>query len=42
MADRIYYIKEGRVTEQGTHQELMDQDKEYAQLFKIQAKHYRQ
>lgn len=42
MADRIYYIKEGRVTEQGTHQELMDQGNEYAQLFEIQAKHYRQ
>jgi len=42
MADRIYYIKEGRVTEYGTHLQLMDQGKEYAQLFEIQAKHYRQ
>lgn len=42
MADRIYYIKEGRVTEHGTHQQLMDQDNDYAQLFEIQAKHYRQ
>lgn len=42
MADRIYYIKEGRVTEYGTHRQLMDQVKEYAQLFEIQAKHYRQ
>jgi ATP-binding cassette subfamily B protein len=42
MADRIYYIKEGHVTEQGTHRQLMDQGKEYAQLFEIQAKHYRQ
>jgi len=42
MADRIYYIKEGRVTEQGTHRQLMDLGKEYAQLFEIQAKHYRQ
>jgi ATP-binding cassette subfamily B protein len=42
IADRIYYIKEGRVTECGTHQELMDQGKEYAKLFEIQAKHYRQ
>jgi len=41
MADRIYYIKEGCVTEQGTHRQLMDQGKEYAQLFEIQAKHYR-
>jgi len=41
MADRIYYIKEGRVTEHGTHRQLMDQGKEYAQLFEIQAKHYR-
>ncbi len=42
MADRIYYIKEGHVTEQGTHRQLMDQGNEYAQLFEIQAKHYRQ
>lgn len=42
MADRIYYIKEGRVTEDGTHRQLMDQGKDYAQLFEIQAKHYRQ
>ena len=42
MADRIFYIKEGRVTEHGTHQQLMDSGKEYAQLFEIQAKHYRQ
>jgi len=42
MADRIYYIKEGRVTEHGTHRQLMDQGKEYAQLFEIQAKHYRE
>ena len=42
MADRIYYIKEGRVTEYGTHRQLMDQGNEYAQLFEIQAKHYRQ
>jgi ATP-binding cassette subfamily B protein len=41
MADRIYYIKEGRVTEEGTHRELMDQGEEYAQLFEIQAKHYK-
>jgi ATP-binding cassette subfamily B protein len=41
MADRIYYIKEGHVTEQGTHRQLMDQGNEYAQLFEIQAKHYR-
>ena len=41
MADRIYYIKEGRVTEHGTHRQLMDSGKEYAQLFEIQAKHYR-
>ena len=41
MADRIYYIKEGHVTEQGTHRQLMDQGNEYAKLFEIQAKHYR-
>jgi ABC-type transport system involved in Fe-S cluster assembly fused permease/ATPase subunit len=41
MADYIYNIKdnikEGRVTERGTHRLLMDQGNEYAQLFEIQA-----
>ncbi len=40
MADCIYFMKEGSILENGTHEELMTLDGEYAQLFKIQSKHY--
>ncbi len=37
-ADRILYIEEGKVLEQGTHQELMALKGQYAQLYQLQAK----
>lgn len=40
MADCIYFLKEGRILEKGSHEELMDLNGEYAQLFRIQAQHY--
>jgi ATP-binding cassette subfamily B protein len=36
-ADNIVVLENGRVTEQGTHQELMDLGGRYAELFRIQA-----
>jgi len=40
MADKILLIDGGKIWEQGTHQELMNRDSEYAHLFKLQAKGY--
>ncbi|KAH7341765.1 P-loop containing nucleoside triphosphate hydrolase protein [Rhizoctonia solani] len=36
-ADLIFYVKEGSIIEKGTHKQLLDLDKEYAKMYKIQA-----
>jgi ATP-binding cassette subfamily B protein len=41
MADRIYVLKHGSVIEGGTHEELVRAGGTYAQLFEMQAQHYR-
>ncbi len=38
--DCIYFLKGGRIVENGNHDALMAPDGEYAQLFKIQSQHY--
>jgi len=40
IADRIMVLKDGAVLEIGTHQELMQNDKLYAELFNLQAAGY--
>lgn len=40
IADRIMVLKNGNVLEIGTHQELMKNDKLYAELFNLQAQGY--
>ena len=39
-ADRIYVLQSGRVTEAGTHEELMEREGHYAELFQLQAAAY--
>lgn len=40
MADRILVLKQGKVLELGTHEELLVNNKLYAELFKLQAEGY--
>lgn len=39
-ADMILYLKDGKITEKGTHKELMKFNGEYAKLFRMQSSRY--
>lgn len=41
-ADRIYLFENGRIVEEGKHQELMDMGGHYAAMFEKQAHYYQQ
>lgn len=42
LADRIFMLEDGRITESGTHTELMKKNGSYARLFRMQAENYAQ
>jgi ABC-type multidrug transport system fused ATPase/permease subunit len=39
-ANKILMLEHGKIIEQGSHQELMDQRGKYQELYKVQANHY--
>ena len=41
MADRIYMLENGEIIEQGSHEELMNFDGKYAEMFNLQAEKYK-
>ena len=40
MADRILFLEQGQLKELGSHEELLEQNGKYAELFKLQARGY--
>lgn len=42
IASRIVFIKDGMISEVGTHRELMEKGGDYARLFKMQAERYQE
>jgi ATP-binding cassette subfamily B protein len=41
MADRIFVLADGKIVEQGSHQQLVALGGRYAELFEMQAAGYR-
>ena len=41
MVDKIYYMENGEILECGNHQELMELNGRYAELYNTQAEQYR-
>ena len=41
MVDRICFMANGRIVESGSHDDLIDRGGRYAEMFEIQARHYR-
>lgn len=40
--DRIFFFKDGKISESGTHEELMRQNGGYAEMYKVQSKYYKE
>lgn len=42
IADRIFFLEHGQIVESGTHDELMELNGKYAQMFRLQAENYKE
>ena len=40
--DRIIFISDGQILEEGTHAELLDRGEEYAKLYEVQSRYYQE
>ena len=40
--DKVIFLKNGKIIEEGTHEELLKANGEYKELFEIQAKNYKE
>lgn len=40
--DRILFIKDGEIAEEGSHDDLLNLGGEYAKLFEVQSRYYRE
>lgn len=40
-SDRIFFLKDGKITESGSHEELMKQEGNYAHMFQVQSSYYK-
>lgn len=42
IADRIFFLEQGHIAEEGTHDELMEKNGKYAEMFRLQAQNYQE
>ena len=40
--DRIIFVADGRIVEEGTHESMLKKGGEYAKLFEVQARYYQE
>ena len=40
--DRIVFVSDGRISEEGTHTELLERGGEYAKLYDVQSRYYQE